>query len=72
MDKQARHSTIARITNGTIESICTNDLPSVVKKVVAVSMSSTKAFPTVRLALQLEVPTMVAVSIPDQKMGEEC
>jgi hypothetical protein len=26
----------------------------------------------VRLALQLEVPTMVAVSIPDQKMGEEC
>jgi hypothetical protein len=36
-----------------------------VKKVIAVSMLSTKAFPMVRLALQLEVPTMVAVSIPD-------
>jgi hypothetical protein len=38
----------------------TNDLPSVMKKKVvaaAASMSSTEAFPTTRLALQLEVPT---------------
>jgi hypothetical protein len=35
------------------------------------SVSSTKAFPTVGLALQLEVPTTVA-SIPGLKVGEEC
>jgi hypothetical protein len=38
---------------------------------VAVSVSSTKAFPTAGLALQLEVPT-VAASIPDPKVREEC
>jgi hypothetical protein len=48
------------------------DLPSVAKKkVIAVLMSSTKAFPMVGLALQVEVP-MMAVSIPGQKVGEEC
>jgi hypothetical protein len=43
------------------------------KKVVATaaSVSSTEAFPTAGLALQLEVPTMVA-SIPGPKVGEEC
>jgi hypothetical protein len=43
------------------------------KKAAAVttSVSSTEAFPTVRLALQLEVPTTVA-SIPGPKVGEEC
>jgi hypothetical protein len=44
----------------------TNDIPSVVKKKVtadAMSVSSTKAFPTARLALQLEVPTAAAASI---------
>jgi hypothetical protein len=44
-----------------------NDLSSVVKKidVAAVSVSSTEAFPTVGLALQLEVPMTVAASIRD-------
>jgi hypothetical protein len=53
----------------------TNDLPSVVKKkVVAVValVSSTKAFPIVGLALQLEVPTAVVASILGRKVGEEC
>jgi hypothetical protein len=53
--------------------VYTNDLSSVVKKKVvaaAVSVSSTEAFPTAGLALQLEVPTMAA-SIPGQKVGEE-
>jgi hypothetical protein len=53
----------------------TNDLPSVVKKKVVAaeaSVSSTEAFPTVGLALQLEVPTVVMVNIPGQKVGEEC
>jgi hypothetical protein len=53
----------------------TNDLPSVVKnKVVAAapSMSSTEAFPTAGLALQLEVPMVAATSIPEHKVGEEC
>jgi hypothetical protein len=52
----------------------TNDLSSVAKKkVVAVltSLSSTEAFPTVGLALQLEVPTVAATSIPGRKVGEE-
>jgi hypothetical protein len=41
----------------------TNNLRSMVKKkVAATSVSSMKAFP--RLALQLEVPTAVAASIP--------
>jgi hypothetical protein len=38
------------------------------KKVVAVSVLSMEAFPTVGLALQLEVPTAVA-SIPEPKVG---
>jgi hypothetical protein len=45
----------------------------VVKKKVtmaAASVSSMEAFPTARLALQLEVPTAVA-SIPGQNVGEE-
>jgi hypothetical protein len=43
-----------------------NDLPSVVKKNVAAaaaSMSSTEAFPTAGLALQLEVPMAATTSI---------
>jgi hypothetical protein len=47
----------------------------VVKKKVGVavaSVSSTEAFPTAGLALQLEVPTVVAASIPDRKVGQEC
>jgi hypothetical protein len=50
----------------------TNDIPSVVKKKVtaaAMSVSSTEAFPTARLALQLEVPTAAAASI---QLEEEC
>jgi ribosome-binding ATPase YchF (GTP1/OBG family) len=53
----------------------TNDLPSAVKKKVitaAALVSSTEAFSTVGLALQLEVPTVAATNIPDQKVGEEC
>jgi hypothetical protein len=53
----------------------TNDLPSVAKKKVAAivaSVSSMKAFPIARLALQLEVPTTAVTSIPRQKVGEEC
>jgi hypothetical protein len=51
----------------------TNDLSSVVKKkviVAATSVSSTDAFSTTELALQLEVPTAVVVSIPGRKVGE--
>jgi hypothetical protein len=50
------------------------NVSSVTKKKVAAattSVSSTKAFSTAGLALQLEVPTAVA-SIPDPKVGEEC
>jgi ribosomal protein S12 methylthiotransferase accessory factor YcaO len=53
----------------------TNDLPSVVKKkviAVAVSVSSTEAFPMAGLALQLEVPMAAAASIRGWKVGEEC
>jgi hypothetical protein len=44
------------------------------KKVVVAtaSVSSTEAFPMMELALQLDVPTAVAASIPDQKVEEEC
>ncbi len=35
-------------------------------------MPSTEAFPRAGLALQLELPTVVAASIPDRKVGEEC
>jgi hypothetical protein len=55
--------------------IGTNDLSSVAKKKVttaAALVSSTKAFPMVGLALQLEVPTVVAASIHGWKVGEEC
>jgi hypothetical protein len=51
----------------------TNVLPSVVKKKVAAaaaSVSSTKAFPTAELALQLEVP-IEATSILGLEVGEE-
>jgi hypothetical protein len=41
------------------------------KKVVAASMLSTEAFPTAKLALQLEVP-MTVTSILDLNVGEEC
>jgi hypothetical protein len=47
----------------------TNDLPSVAKKVVAMSVSSTETFSMI-VALQLEVPTMAAASIPGRKVGE--
>jgi hypothetical protein len=50
----------------------TNDLPSVVKKKVAattMSVSSTEAFPTSGLALQLEVPTVAVASIHGRKVG---
>jgi ABC-type methionine transport system permease subunit len=44
-------------------------LPSVVKKeVVVASVSSMEAFPTIGLALQVEVPMAVA-SIPGPKVG---
>jgi hypothetical protein len=52
----------------------TNDLPLVAKKKVTaavVSVSSTEAFPTAGLALQLEVPTVAVTSIPSQKVEEE-
>jgi hypothetical protein len=51
----------------------TNVLPSVAKKkvvVAAASVSSTEAFPTVGLTLQLEVST-AASRIPGPKVGEE-
>jgi hypothetical protein len=52
----------------------TNDLPSVAKKVATAAMpvSSTEAFCTVGLALQLEVPIAAVASILSQKVGEEC
>jgi hypothetical protein len=56
-------------------NVGTNDLPSVVKKKVAMTMvsgSSTEAFSMARLVLQLELPTAVVASIPDRKVVEEC
>ncbi len=53
----------------------TNVLPSVAKKKVdaaAALVSSMEAFPTAGLALQLEVPTAAAASIPSRKVREEC
>jgi hypothetical protein len=53
----------------------TNDLPSMAKKKVVAavaSVSSTEAFPTAGLALQLEVPTVAVASIRGRKVGEEC
>jgi hypothetical protein len=53
----------------------TNDLPLVAKKKVAAavaSVSSTEAFLTVGLALQLEVPTAATTNIPGWKVGEKC
>jgi hypothetical protein len=52
----------------------TNVLPSVAKKKVDAAMtsaSSTEAFPTAGLALELEVPT-AAATIRGSKVGEEC
>jgi hypothetical protein len=50
-----------------------NDLPLVVKKVAAAAASvlSMEAFPTAGLALQPEVPTTVAASIPGRMVGKE-
>jgi hypothetical protein len=47
----------------------------VVKKKVSATValvSSMEAFPMVRLALELEVPTAVVASIPGRKLGDEC
>jgi hypothetical protein len=55
-------------------NVDTNDLSSVAKKKVTAataSVSSTETFPTVGLALQLEVPTMTVASIRGRKV-EEC
>jgi hypothetical protein len=52
--------------------VATNDLPSVAKKKIAAataSMSSTEAFPTTVIALQLEVATTAVVSVPSWKGG---
>jgi hypothetical protein len=50
----------------------TNDLPPVAKKkVVVVLGSSTEAFPTAGLALQLEVCKAAVASIPGRKVVEE-
>jgi hypothetical protein len=52
--------------------VATNNLPSVAKKKVAAattSMSSTEAFPTTGIALQLEVPTAAVASVPSWKVG---
>jgi hypothetical protein len=52
-----------------------NDLQSVVKKkvvVAAASVLSMEAFLMVGLALQLEMPTAAAASVPGRKVGEEC
>jgi hypothetical protein len=63
MDESESHSTLARITNLRIERH-EYVVPSMMKKkVAAVSVSSTEAFPTTGLALQLYLPT-VAASIP--------
>jgi hypothetical protein len=56
-------------------NVGTNNLPLVVKKkvvVVAASVSSTETFPTMGLALQLEVPMAAVTSIPSRKVEEEC
>jgi hypothetical protein len=71
MDELMSHSTLARITNVIIERQ-EYDLSSVVKKkVTAASVSSTTAFPTVGLALQLEVPTTTG-NILGPKVWGEC
>jgi hypothetical protein len=68
--RDVRHLLVLRMEQ---LKVGTNELPSVVKKnVVAASRSSTEAFPTAGLALQLEVPTTVVASIPSRKVGEEC
>jgi hypothetical protein len=67
-------STLAHITNVTIEWRHEYVLSLVAKKKVAAataSVLSTEAFPMVVLALQLKVP-MVVASIPSPKVGEEC
>jgi hypothetical protein len=57
--------------NGTIESIGTIDLSSVGKKVAtaAALVSSTEAFSTAGLALQLEMPMVVAANIHGRMVG---
>jgi hypothetical protein len=69
MDELTSRSSLTRITDVTIEKH-EYILPSVVKKnivVAAMSMSSKEAFPTVRLALWLEVST-VTTSIHDSNV----
>jgi hypothetical protein len=71
MDELESRSTLTRIMNVTIERH-EYVLPSVTnKKVTAAFVSSTEAFLTVGLALQLEVST-AATSIPGLKVREEC
>jgi hypothetical protein len=69
MDELTSRSSLTRITDVTIEKH-EYIVPSVVKKnivVAAMSMSSKEAFPTVRLALWLEVST-VTTSIHDSNV----
>jgi hypothetical protein len=50
-----------------------NYIQLIISKLKAGSvLLSTEAFHTAGLALQLEVPTVAAASIPGQKVGEEC
>jgi hypothetical protein len=71
VDELENCSTLAQIVNVRIERH-EYVLPLVVKKNVSMmSVSSTEAFPTMWLALQLEMPT-TADSIPDPKMGGVC
>jgi hypothetical protein len=66
------HSTLARITNVTIERHeCVLPLVAKKKVVAAVTLVSSQEAFTVGLALQLEVPTAVA-NILGVKVREEC
>jgi hypothetical protein len=71
MDELVSHSTLAHITNVTIERHKYVLLLVAKKKVVVASVSSTEAFCTVGFALQLEVP-MARTSFPGLKVREEC
>jgi hypothetical protein len=73
MDKQVSHSTFVHIMNVAIERRhkCLTVGGEEEGRCGCGVVSSTEAFPTVGLALQLEVPTMVT-SIPGLEMGEEC
>jgi hypothetical protein len=69
LDELESHSTLAQITNVRIERH-EYILLSVAKKVIATSVSSTEAFTTAGLALQLKVPT-TAASISGPNVEEE-